>query len=388
MPVPLSYNVRSLTVRWPVTLLAVFGIALVVTVLVTLLAMASGFRYALKAMGRPDNAIVVQRGSASELSSWIRTEEARVVEVDERVARGADGQPLASPEFVVITSMARQADGSPMNVTIRGVSPRSFHVRTEVVVVRGRPFQPGLDEVIVGRRMAARVRGLDLGSTVRIQRRDWRIVGLFEADGSAFESEIWGDGAVMAPVFRRMGGMSSLVLRLRDPGSLPALARAVRTNPQLQLEVQPETQYYADQAGPVARALVALALFVTLILGAGAVFGAMNTMHAVVSARIREIGTLRAIGFSRATVLLAFVMESTVLAVVAGLLGCLLALPAQRLSAAAQGPGFSEVAFAFRVTPGILAAALAAAVVMGIVGGLIPALRAARLPISAALRED
>jgi putative ABC transport system permease protein len=387
MPVPLSYNVRSLKVRWPVTLLAVIGIALVVCVLVTLLAMATGFRYALQATGRLENAIVVQRGSASELSSWIPVDEARVVETDDRVARAADGQPLASPEIVIITSMVRQADGTPTNVTIRGVTSRAFRVRSDVVV-QGRPFTPGLEEIIVGRRIAARMRGLVLGSTVRIQKRDWRIVGIFESGGSAFESEIWGDAGVMGPAFRRTGGMSSLVLRLRDPGSLEALVHAVRMNPDLQLEAQSERQYYADQAGSVAGALAALAGFVTLILGAGAVFGAMNTMHSVVSARIREIGTLRALGFGRGAVLSAFVLESTVLALAGGLLGCVLALPAQGLSAGAQGPGFSEIAFAFRITPGILLVAVVTAVAMGVVGGFIPALRAARLPIVAALRED
>ena len=374
--------------RWPVTVLALSGIALVVAVLVTLLAMANGFRYALRATGRADNAMVVQRGSASELSSWIPLDQARVVEAMGQVARDARGEPISSPEIVIITNMTRRADGSPTNVTLRAVTPRAFQVRGEVVVRQGRPFQPGLPEVIVGRRIAERVGGLALGQVLRVHRREWTVVGIFEAGGSAFESEIWGDAAVMAPAFRREGGMSALVLRLQDPQALPELERLVRLDPQLRLEVELETRYYAKQAGTVTTALLTLAGFVTLVLGTGAVFGAMNTMHGVVASRFREIGTLRALGFGRAAVLASFVTESALLATAAGLLGCLLALPARGLAAGAQGPGFSEIAFAFQITPGILAAALGAAAAMGVAGGLLPAWRAAHLPIAQALRED
>jgi putative ABC transport system permease protein len=388
MALPLSYNLRSLRARWPVTVLAVAGIALVVAVLVTLLAMASGFRRALQATGRPQNAMVVQRGSASELTSWIPVEQARLVEALAPVARDAQGQALASPEVVIISNMPRRADGSPTNVSIRAVTPRAFRVRGEVRVTEGRPFQPGLDEVIVGRRIAERVGGLAVGQRVRVHRRQWLIVGVFEADGSAFESEIWGDAAVMGPAFRREGGMSALAVRLRDTAALDELDRLVRLDPQLRLQVTSEPKYYADQAGGVTAALLTLAGLVTLVLGAGAVFAAMNTMHGVVSARIREIGTLRALGFGRGAVLACFVTESALLALAAGALGCLLALPARGLAAGAQGPGFSEIAFAFQVTPAILAFALTAAGAMGVMGGLIPAWRAARLPIARALRED
>jgi putative ABC transport system permease protein len=388
MALPLSYNLRSLRVRWPVTVLALAGIALVVAVLVTLLAMANGFRYALRATGRADNAMVVQRGSASELSSWIPLEQARIVEALGHVARDAQGEPLSSPEIVIVTNMTRRTDGSPTNVTIRAVTPRAFQVRGEVTIRQGRPFQPGLAEVVVGRRIAERVGGLALGQVVRVHRREFTVVGIFESGGSAFESEVWGDAAVMAPAFRREGGLSALVLRLRDPRTLPELERLVRLDPQLRVQVEAETRYYADQAGTVTTALLTLAGFVTLVLGTGAVFGAMNTMHGVVASRIREIGTLRALGFGRGAVLASFVTESALLATAAGLLGCLLALPARGLAAGAQGPGFSEIAFAFQITPGILAAALGAAAAMGVAGGLLPAWRAARLPIAQALRED
>jgi putative ABC transport system permease protein len=304
------------------------------------------------------------------------------------VARGSDGRPQASREIVLVANLARRADATPTNVAIRGVTPRAFQVRSDVAVTQGRRFQPGLEEVIVGRRIAARIRGLDVGSSVRIQRRDWRIVGIFGSGGSSFESEIWADASVMGPAIQREGGSSSLVVRLADAAALPEFSRAVRTNPQLQLRAFREVEYYADQAGPVGAALLALAGFVSLVLGVGAVFGAANTMHAVVASRTREIGTLRALGFPPAAVVAGFLVESALLALAGGLLGCLLAFPAQGLSAAAQGPSYSELAFAFRITPRILFAAVMAACVMGIAGGLLPALRAARLPIASAVREE
>ncbi|MGH9796918.1 MAG: ABC transporter permease, partial [Candidatus Polarisedimenticolia bacterium] len=203
MALPLTYNVRNLLVRWKVTLLAIGGIALVVAVFVILLAMASGFRLALRATGAEDNAIVVQRGSGSELTSWIDTEDGTVIVVDPRIARGADGQPLASPEIVVVVNLPKKSDGQTTNVTLRGVTPRAFEVRRGVRVVRGRPLTPGLNEFIVGRRIEERIRGLDPGARVRLQGREWTIAGVFEAGGGAFESEIWGDREAMAEPFRR-----------------------------------------------------------------------------------------------------------------------------------------------------------------------------------------
>jgi putative ABC transport system permease protein len=388
MALPISYNVRNLLVRWQVTLLAIVGIGLVVTVFVVLISMATGFRLALRATGEPGNAVVVQRGSGSELTSWVPLDDRNVIIVDDRVARGADGQPLASPEVVVIANLPKREGPDPANVTVRGVTPRAYEVRGGIDITRGRKFTPGLYEIIVGDRMVDRIKGLDVGQKVKIQKQDWEVVGTFASRGGAFESEIWGDAEVMGPAFQRTGGSNSLVVRLRDASTLAALDKDVRANPQMHLRVVDEKKYYEDQAGPVAGPLMALAIFVAVVMGIGAIFGAMNTMYAIVAARTREIGTLRALGFSRRSILLSFVLESVFLAVVGGVLGCLLALPANGLTGATGNTaGFAELAWAFRVTPGTLAVGVAVAVFMGIVGGLLPAFRAARLPITSALRE-
>jgi putative ABC transport system permease protein len=387
MALPISYNVRNLKVRWRATLLSIGGIALVVAVFVVLASMSIGFRLALRATGRTDNAIVVQRGSISELTSWVPLDERNVLIVDARVARGADGQPLASPEWVVASNMPRRSDGQPTNVTIRGVTPRAFEVRGGIAIRQGRRLTPGLRELIVGERIVERMRGLDLGSTVRFQRADWQVVGVFSSQGGAFESEVWGDFDVIGPAIRRRGGSSSLAVRMTAPGEIAAFDRFIRTNPQMQLQAIEERKYYSDQAGPVATALIVLAVFVSVVMGVGAVFGAMNTMYAIVAARTREIGTLRALGFPRRSILVSFVLESVLLSLVGGMLGCILALPMNGFSTGTAQATFAEIAFAFRVTPGLVAAALVFAVLMGALGGLLPAFRAARLPISAALRE-
>jgi putative ABC transport system permease protein len=387
MALPISYNVRNLRVRWRVTLLSISGIALVVAVFVVLASMSAGFRLALRATGRTDNAIVVQRGSTSELTSWVPLDQRNLLIVDARVARGADGQPLASPEMVVASNMPRRSDGQPTNVTIRAVTPKALEVRGGIEIRQGRRFTPGLRELIVGERIVERMRGLDLGSTVRFQRADWQVVGVFSSQGGALESEIWGDLDVLGPAIGRRGGSSSLAVRMTAPGEIAAFDRFIRPNPQMQLQAIEEQKYYSDQAGPVATALIVLAVFVSVVMGVGAVFGAMNTMYAIVAARTREIGTLRALGFPRRSILVSFVLESVLLSLVGGVLGCVLALPMHGFSTGTAQATFAEIAFAFRVTPGLIAAALVFAVLMGALGGLLPAFRAARLPIAVALRE-
>jgi len=385
MALPLGYNVKNLRIRWQVTLLAIFGIALVVTVFVFLAAMASGFRIALRATGRSDNAIVLQKGSQSELGSGIDRGKAGLLSVDQRIARGPDGQPLASGEIVVVANLPRRIDAAEVNVLIRGVTLRAFDVRGGLKIVRGRNFAPGLAEVVVGARTAERF-GLDVGSKVPLGNQDWDVVGVFTSEGSGFESEIWGDLSVMSEPLRRQGVFQALVVRLADPGAFDAFKKTYEEDPQVQVTISRERKFYEDQAGPTASALMGLAVFVSVVMGVGAVFGAMNTMYAIVAARTREIGTLRALGFSRRAILLAFVMESVVLAFLGGLLGCLLALPANGVTSATSGANFSELAFAFRITPPDLATGLVFALVMGLLGGLLPAFRAARLPISSALR--
>ncbi len=385
---PLSYNIRNLIVRWQVTLLAIGGIALVVAVMLVLVAISNGFRMALRTTGSPENVMVVQRGAQSELNDACSRESANLIMVDHRIARDAQGRVLASPEIMVVNNMPRRQDGESVNVVVRGVTLMAFAVRNSVRIVEGRAFTPGLYELVVGTKARRRYVGLDVGQSIRLQRRSWTVVGVFEADGSGFESEIWGDLDVMAPAFNRNNAFTSITLRLVDhsPAAIKAFDDDLRRNPAMQVELRSEREFYEDQAGGVSRALLGLAGFVSVVMGIGAVFGAMNTMYGIVSARTREIGTLRALGFSRASILVAFVLESTFLALAGGLIGCLAALPANGITSSAGGANFAEVAFAFRIAPAALVVGILFAVTMGILGGLLPAVKAARLPITSALR--
>jgi ABC-type lipoprotein release transport system permease subunit len=384
---PLSYNVRNLRVRWQVTLLAVMGIALVVAALAVLMAMSEGFASALRSTGRRDNAIIVQRGSASELTSGVPLDHRNLIVVDDRIARHADGQPITSAEWVIVLNLPK-ADGQPTNVTLRAISHKGIEVRGGVRLVEGRLFTPGLDEVMVGEKLVDRLQDVGIGKTVSYQRKEFKLVGVFASQGGAFESEIWGDFDVLGQEFQRGSGSNSLVVRMKDPSQIPALDRWIRAQPQMQLQAVEERKYYEDQAGPLARALKALAYFVALVMGVGAVFGAMNTMYAIVAQRTREVGTLRALGFRRRSILLAFVIESVFLALIGGAIGCALAFPMHGFSTGTgQTQSFSEIAFAFRITPQIVVTGMLLAAALGFVGGLLPALRASRLPITMALRE-
>lgn len=388
MALPLTYNFRSLLVRWKLTLLAIFGIGLVVLVMMVLLSMASGFRMALRSTGTEQNAIVVQKGASAELGSSLSSEDANVIADDPRVAHAADGSPLASPELVSIVAVPRRSDGALANLTVRAVTAKAFAVRSGVTLVQGRAFKPGLYEIIVGKRAAERMRGLAIRSKVSLMRREFEVVGIFTANGSSFESEIWGDLSAMSSAFNRAGSQNSLTVRLADPGALPVFNSDLKSNPRFQLEAKQERRYYEDQAGPFSSFLIGLAIFVSVVMGIGALFGAMNTMYAIVASRSREIGTLRALGFSRLSVLTAFVLESTALALVAASAACLISLTLNGFSAATFGPNMSEISFAFRITRNELLAAFIFALATGILGGLLPAVRAARLPIAGALRED
>ena len=388
MALPIRYNIRNLRQRWKVTLLAIFGIALVVAAVVVNASMGTGFQAALRATGTDNNAIVTQRGSLSELSSWISIANAQTIMTDPRITRDSSGTPLASCEIVIITSKPKKSDNQPANITMRGVTQEAFKVRNGIKLVEGRMFNLGLFEVIVGKKIADRVNGLNIGDSVKVQRKDFKVVGLFTADGSSFESEMWGDYNAMAPAVGRNGGCESLTVKLTNPSVLTALDKDLRANPQMQVQADSERVYYENQAGGVATALKILAGFVGIVMGIGAVFGAMNTMYAIVSQRTREIGTLRALGFSRFSVLLSFVMESMLLALVGGIIGCLVAFPMNGFTAGTgQTQSFSELAFAFKITPSIILVGLIFAVLMGFLGGLLPAVRASQMPITKALRE-
>jgi putative ABC transport system permease protein len=382
-----SYNLRSMLVRKGTAAMTAMGIAMVVAVFVMTLAIAQGFRATLVASGSPQNAIVLRKSATSETVSAVLQSEVPLIESLPQVARDASGHPLASPELVVIIALPRVTNNQPANVPVRGVGPRAFQIRDRIRFVEGRPFTPGTREINVGRLATARFKGLTLGSDVRFGSAMWRVAGVFADDDASFESEVWGDIDLMMPAFQRRE-YQSLTVKLTDASAFESFEAALAADPRLQLKPQREQDYYAEQSRVMTTVIRVFGAFVTLILSIGAMFGAMNTMYAAVAYRTREIGTLRALGFSRAKIVSAFLAESTALAVVGGVIGCILALPVHGLSTGTTNmASFSEVAFKFRITPTLLGAGLVFAALMGAAGGLLPAIRAARIPVARALRE-
>jgi putative ABC transport system permease protein len=381
-----SYNLRSMTVRKGTAAMTAMGIAMVVAVFVMTMAIAQGFRGALVSSGSNENAILLRKGATSETVSGVLRSQLPLIEAMPQVAR-ANGHVMASPELVVIIALPRQSDDQPANVPVRGVGPLAYEVRNTLTFVEGRRFTPGTREINVGKQATVRFKGLTLGSEVKFGGASWKVVGVFTADDASFESEVWGDVDLMMPAFQR-NGYQSVTLKLTDPSAFESLAAAVAADPRLDLKAYPERDYYEGQSETTGTLIRVFATFVTAILSIGAVFGAMNTMYAAVAYRTREIGTLRALGFSRSRIVSAFLAESVALAVVGGVIGCALALPVHGLSTGAMNmTSFSELAFKFRITPGLLVNGLIFSAVMGAVGGLLPAIRAARIPVARALRE-
>lgn len=383
---PLAYNVRNLGARRLSTALTALGIALVAWVFIFTLALAGGFEAALETAGSPDDAIVVRSGSTGELTSIVSRDAATVVESQPEVARAPDGRPLAAAELLVIWNLPRKS-GTTTNVVVRGVADESLALRPRIRLVAGRMFRPGLDEIVVGRMISERFRNAALGDRLKLSGREWTVVGVFDAGGTSYDSEIWGDVELFMPVFDRPV-FQSVTLRLDDRSHFEALKRRLEADPRMAVQVRREDEFYAAQAGRLAPLLRSLGLFVTLVMALGAVFGALNTMYAAVGSRTKEIGTLRAMGFSGGAVLLSILVESTLLALLGGAIGCLLALPVRSFTTGTMSfATFSELAFRFRVTPGMLLLGLLFAALMGLIGGYFPARKAASLPIVDALRE-
>jgi putative ABC transport system permease protein len=382
-----SYNLRSMIVRKGTAAMTAGGIAMVVAVFVMTLAIAQGFRQTLVASGSPHNAIVLRKGATAETVSAVLRADVPIIENLPQVAHGPDGRPLSSSELVVIIAQPRISDNQPANVPARGVGPRAYDVRDSLKIVEGRRFNPGTREINVGRAAVGRFKGLTLGSDVKFGGAVWSVVGVFTADDAAFESEVWGDVDLMMPAFQRTGYQSTTV-KLADPTMFDSFKATLEADPRLHLRAQREQDYYAEQSQALTTVIRVFGTFVTLILAIGAMFGAMNTMYAAVAYRTREIGTLRALGFSRVRIVTAFLAESVALAVIGGILGCLLALPVHGLSTGTTNfASFSEVAFKFRITPALLAGGILFSALMGAAGGLLPAIRAARIPVARALRE-
>ena len=378
-------GLRSIPQRLGPSLVIVVGLAGVVAVFTALLAMAAGFQSTLEAAGRPDVALVLRGGSQAELNSGLTREQATIIKQAPGVAAGADGQPLASAEVMVIAELMKTGERLGSNITVRGVEPAAFELRPQLEILEGRRFRPGLKELIVGRGVTQQFQGAGLGKTVRMRGSDWVVVGVFRS-GDANESELWADADVAQSAFNRQG-FSSVRLRLADPKGLQAVKDALTADPRVNVDVQSEQAYFSGQTKNFRQTIGALAGVVTFIMALGATFAALNTMYAAVGTRSREIATLRAIGFGGVPVVVAIMLESLVLALLGGILGAALAyLLFNNMAVSTLGANFTQVVFQFAVTPALVVDGLIIAVAIGMLGGFLPALRAARQPVTTALR--
>jgi putative ABC transport system permease protein len=386
MAIPLKYNIRNLFVRRVSTLMTGGGIALVVMVFVVVMALVAGLRRAITITGSPDNLVMVRKGATTETVSGVGKDQFDALKFLGAVERDKDGNPMASPELTIQEFFERSGGGRD-NIVVRGVLPVALRVHEKVQVVEGRMFNPSVNEVIVGKQLVGRYKGCELGSTIKFGRNKWKVVGVFEADGSSFESEAWSDLHDLQSDARRGDSFSAARIKAAPGADLGALKKRVQDDPRINLDASTEPEYYAAQS-TVADQMRALGVIMAVVMAIGATFGAMNTMYAAVAGRTAEIGTLRALGFNPASVMGCFVIESLILAVSAGVVGVIIALPINGLSTSiGNSVTFSTMAFSFRVTPAIAIEAILFAAVMGVLGGLLPARQAMRMPVVDALRR-
>ena len=376
-------NLKNLPSRLGSSAVIVVGIAGVVGVMVAILAMAAGFRATLDRGGEPDRAIVLRGGSDSELSSAISIAEMNVVS-------GMEGVALASGELYTVADVPKRSTGLDANLIVRGVTPAAFDLHQAVQVVEGRNFATGKSELIAGRGAHLEFAGIDIGNTLDVRGGEWTVVGIFEADGSAFESELWMDLAVAQSAFRRGESVSSMRVRVDSPARIPELAERVENEPRLDLKLVGEEEYFAAQAGSLATQIEGFGIAIAIIMAIGALFAALNTMYSAVATRTVEIATLRALGFGNAPVVISVMIEAVALAILGGALGASISYLAFNgyTASTLNNASFSQIAFDFAVTPEIIGTGLVWALGLGTVGGLFPALRAAWMPITAALRGE
>ena len=381
-------SIRTIPQRIASSVVAVVGIAGVVIVFVAVLSIGEGFRAAMTVAGSPNRALVMRSGADSEMTSGIAGTEADVVKQAPGLARQGN-RAIASAELFVIVDLNKRSTGTPANVPLRGIEPTALQVRDEVKLLEGRMFQFGTNEAIVGRAAARQFSGVDLGSLFRSGQLAMKIVGVFTSAGSVAETEIWCDTRLLQGVYRRGNSYQSVLARLDSPASFDTFKNWLTTNPQLNVQVRRENDYYGAQSTTMTSLIRGIGYIIAALMGIGAVFGAILTMYTAVASRTREIATLRALGFNTTSVLVSVLTESMALAVIGGLAGGVAAYLGFNgfQTSTMNFQTFSQVAFAFAVTPSLLIQGLSYALVMGLVGGLFPAIRAARLPISSALRE-
>ena len=389
--IPFNYIVRNVYARRVTTLLTAGGMALVVFVFASVLMMTEGIRATLVATGQPDNVMVIRKGSGTEVQSSVGRDQAAVIESLPEIATGGSGATLLSKEPVAIINMpkrkAHESDpDKPSNIVVRGTSAAGFAIRPQVHIVEGRLFRPGTSEIIAGRSIARGFTGAGLGESLRFAQRQWTVVGIFDADGSAFDSEVWGDSEQLMQGFRRQA-FSAVIFRLADAGRFDEVKEKLEGDPRLTVEVKREKQFYAEQSEALAKFIGYLGTTLSVIFSIGAIVGAMITMYASVAARTSEIGTLRALGFPRASILVAFLVEALAMGLIGGIVGLAAASAMQAVSLSTVNfQTFSELTFRFRITSGIVVQVFAFALFMGFVGGFLPAFRAARMKIVDALR--
>ena len=368
-------------------LVIVVGIAGVVGVFVALLAMGEGFQAVLAKAGRLDETIVMRKGANAELNSALSRDEAVLITQVPGVLKNTENQPIASAEVVVVANLPKKTTGTDANVEIRGVGPRVWELRPNTQLIEGRRFELGKRELVVGKGARSEFAGLSIGSTIQLGQQDWQVVGTF-ITGDAHESELWGDAEVVQGAYNR-NGYQSVILKLTDANAFDAVNAALSTDPRLSVDVQRTRDYYATQSEDLTRLIRILGVAIASIMAVGAVFGALNTMYTAVSTRAREIATLRAIGFAGLPVVIAIMLEAVLLALLGGLIGVAVSwLLFDRYTVSTLGSNFSQVVFAFQVSPQLILSGLTWALVIGLVGGLIPAIAAARLPVTTALREN
>jgi putative ABC transport system permease protein len=388
MAIPLSYNIRNLWTRRLTTTLTVLGMALVVFVFAAILMLANGLKKTLVETGSYDNAIVLRKGADTEVVSGVGKEQAAIVETQPEIAIGTNGQELLAKELVVLITLTKEGSDSPSNVTVRGIDGASLALRPQVELVEGRVPRWGSSEVMVGSSIARKFKGVELNQALHCGMRDWRIVGLFDAGNTSFSSEVWGDADQLMQAFRRPA-YSSVTFRLRTPSDFQAVKARIESDPRLTVVVKRETRYYAEQSEMMATFLRILGISLTVIFSLGAIIGAMVTMYSAVANRTAEIGTLRALGFQRKSILLAFLIESLFLGFLGGMAGLFFASFMQLITVSTLNfQTFSELSFSFALTFDIVYKGLVFSLVMGFVGGILPAIRASRMNIVDALRTS
>lgn len=386
MALPLKYNLRNVVVRWRATVSTVLGIALVVAVFVLLQALARGIEASSANTGDPRNVLVVRRGSQAESGSLVSREHFQTLRYFEEVAQNERGEPIISAEVVIIVSAPRVDGSGEANVLVRGVTPRGMELRPQVSLVEGRWFQRGQRETVVSRRLAARFAGLQVGGSIKAGQETLKVVGHFDGNRSAFDSEAWMDADEARSVFDRES-YSSILLRPKDAAAYKSLTNRIESDKRLSLRAEPEVDYYSKQTMTAAPIKI-LASILGVAMSVGAIFAAMNTMYASVASRTREIGTLRVLGFGRGAVMLCFLIEGAFVASIGGVLGCLLAIPMNGYSTGTiDFQSFAETVFEFRVTPGLMGQGIAFSALLGLLGSLLPAYRASKLPVIAALKS-